>query len=215
MTYTIARNGQQYGPYSALEVERYLASGHIAATDLAQGDGMQEWLPVSALFPTGPVHVVPTGPGGLPALYPDPPDLAWWVALALEVITLGGFFAVWDIVQSVWLRRIDRSSTAYGYYIAAALIYLIKLPSMLATIAYNIFNGPPVPPHHGFIVGMSGLIVELIARYVFRRELERHFNTVEPIGLRLGWFMTLFGGVYFQYHFNRVKRALRVSVPSV
>ena len=54
MTYRIARNGQIYGPYSLAETERYIAAGNILLTDLAQAEGMQEWLPVEQLFPTAP-----------------------------------------------------------------------------------------------------------------------------------------------------------------
>ena len=45
-----------------------------------------------------------------------------------------------------------------------------------------------------------------------RNTLERHFNTTDPVGLRLSGVMTFFfGGIYFQYHLNRIhdiKRAM-------
>ncbi len=35
--------------------------------------------------------------------------------------------------------------------------------------------------------------------------LEEHFNGPEPVGLRLNGVMVFFfGGVYFQYHLNRI-----------
>lgn len=216
MTYRIARNGDLFGPYSLIEVQRYIASGRVIPTDLAQAEGMEEWLPISELFPAPPTHhVAPLG--AQPALYPDPPDLPWWIALILGVFTLGAFFIVWDLVQSNWLRRIDRSTTAFLWYIAAAAVYLLKLPNVWHTIDYNILNGPLVEPHYTLLLSLAGFIVFFVSRYTMRSELLRHFNGVEPIGLRLGWFMTLFGGLYFQYHFNRineVKRALHVSVPT-
>jgi hypothetical protein len=49
-----------------------------------------------------------------------------------------------------------------------------------------------------------------------RSSLEEHFNRAEPVGLRLGAVMTFFfGGLYFQYHLNRInemKRTLRFGM---
>ena len=67
---------------------------------------------------------------------------------------------------------------------------------------------------HG--MGLAGLLLAIAARFVFRNELLRHFNGPEPLGLRLNAFWTLlFGGLYFQFHFNRIneqKRRLGVNV---
>jgi hypothetical protein len=66
-------------------------------------------------------------------------------------------------------------------------------------------------------LGLAGLALAIVARFVFRNELLRHFNGPEPLGLRLNAFWTLlFGGLYFQFHFNRInerKRMLRMNVP--
>jgi len=218
MTYRIARNGQIFGPYSLIEVQRYLASGQILPTDLAQSDAMQEWLPIEQLFPTAPTPSI-AHPGGLPKLFPDPPDLPWWVALIIGIFTLGFFFQIWDIVEAVWMRRVDRASIALYLFLAEGAVYLLKLPQTFHTIAYNTGYGPQVEPGHPFPLTLLGFIFLLASRFVFRNELLRHFNGPEPIGLRLNWFLTLiFGGLYFQYHFNRInelKRALRISVPAV
>jgi hypothetical protein len=218
MTYRIARNGQLYGPYSLREAERYLASGHILATDLAQPVGGEEWLPISTLFPTTPIPAPRTLPGGMPRLFPDPPDLPWWVALILDVFTLGLFFVVWDIVLTAWMHRIERSSIAVYLYIAAAVIFVLNLPASWHSIQYSLFDAAPLEPAHPFLFIGGGFLIRLVARFVFRSELLHHFNGPEPIGLRLNAFFTLlFGGLYFQYHFNRinqVKRTLRISVPA-
>lgn len=230
MTYRIARDGQLFGPYTAAEVQAYLADGHIVSTDLAQLEGSGEWLPVAELFPAAPTGTVPPPapsiaqpgalPGGLPTLYPDPPDLPWWVALILGCATLGAFFVVWDIVLSAWLRRIDRHSTALGYYVAVAVVYVLRLQGEWSVVRYNIgYDIAPANSHYSGLLSLAGLALFFASRFVFRTELLRHFNGPEPIGLRLGPILTLFfGGVYFQYHFNRInelKRALRLSVPRV
>ena len=99
-----------------------------------------------------------------------------------------------------------------------AVVYALRLPSSWATINYNIFGGPPVGPHHGFLLFLVWLGLYIASRTVIRQDLLRHFNGPEPIGLRLNsFFIYLFGGLYIQYHFNRineVKRAMQVSVPA-
>jgi len=219
MTYRIARDGQVYGPYSLLELQRYLASGQVIATDLAQSATMNEWLPVATLFPTSPMLEARPYPGGLPKLFPDPPNLPWWLALIFGILTLGAFFQLWDIVQSLWMRRVDPKSLALFLYIAEAIVYLLKLPATVHNIAYNLGYEQTIDTGHPFWFILLSLILFLATRFTLRNELLRHFNGPEPIGLRLNSFLTLlFGGLYFQYHFNRInqlKHTLRLSVPTV
>jgi hypothetical protein len=66
MHYQISRNGQEYGPYTLEDLQRYLASGNVLPTDLAKGDTMTEWVTVSALL----ASASPSGgatPGSQPA----------------------------------------------------------------------------------------------------------------------------------------------------
>jgi hypothetical protein len=210
MTYRIARGAQVFGPYAADEVYRLLAAGDIVPTDMAQNEVMQEWRPVGELFPGQPM--------GTTMLFPDPPDMPWWVALLLGIVTGGLFFVIWDIVEAAWMRRVSEKSTALGLYFVVAILYVLRLPQAWHIVAYNAFNGPLVvatPLGEG--LGLAGLALAIVARFVFRNELLRHFNGPEPLGLRLNAFWTLlFGGLYFQFHFNRInerKRMLRMNVP--
>ena len=223
MTYRIARNEQIYGPYTEAEVRQYLATGNILLSDLAQVEGTSDWVPLVEMFPFAaaaysatPQGVVGGAAAAMP-LFPDPPDFPWWAALLLGIFTGGIFFVIWDLVEASWLRRLERGSAALMLYIAVAVLYLFKLPSIWHTVDYNAFGGPLVHTHMPGL-GMAGLILTITARFVFRRELLEHFNGPEPIGLRLNAFWTLlFGGLYFQYHFNRInelKRAMHVSVPA-
>ncbi len=61
MNYFISRAGQQYGPYSLDEVQRYVSSGNILVTDLARSEAMEQWTPVSEVV------------GNIPAAQPAPP----------------------------------------------------------------------------------------------------------------------------------------------
>jgi hypothetical protein len=210
--FSMAREGQVFGPYSLAELRGYVATGRVVATDIARTEAMDEWLPVAQLLPE---LFTATRAGGLPRMYPNPPDLPWWVALLLGLVTGGVFFVVWDVVLAAWLRKVERGSTALTLYFVCAVLYLFRLPSIWYTVDYNVFNGPVYVSHLPGI-GLASLVLAIAARFVFRRELLMHFNGPEPIGLRLsGLWTLLFGGLYFQFHFNRInelKRALGVSV---
>lgn len=216
MTYRVARGGEVYGPYSVLEMERHLGTGHVVGTDLAQADGMEEWLPVETLFPTAPGRGR-VGAAGVPALFPDPPDLHWAVVLLLGIVTFNLFSVGWDLYEAVWMRRVDRGSVAVWLYGASAIAFVWKIPTTVQNILYNVGVGDAVNQSHPVLFALVSAGLAIAARMVFRAELLRHFNEREPLGLRLNWFLALlFGGIYFQYHFNRInelKRALRVSVP--
>lgn len=218
MRYRIARDGMVFGPYTDAEVRRYLASGNILPTDLAQAEGTEEWLPVEELFPSAPAAVPQAAAaGGMHALYPDPPDFPWWAVLVLALLTGGLFAVIWDVVEAGWLHRIERTSKAIWLYLAWAVLYLVRAPGMYHDVAHNMFGAPLYRHPHGFGIGLLSAALAIASRFVFRDELLRHFHTAEPIGLRLNPLWTLlFGGIYFQFHFNRInelKRSLRVSVP--
>lgn len=217
MTYRVEREGQIFGPYSLMQLQRHLASGHVVETDLAQGEGMEEWLPVSELFPAPPPHHAAGVSTDATSLVPDPPDLRLWIALLLGVMTLGAFFVAWDIREAAWLRRVERRNLALVLYVLAALLFVLDLPATIGSVMHAAFDGPPVDAPFALTFSVAALLVRLVARFVLRNDLCRHFNRGEGIGLRLNWMLTLlFGGLYFQFHFNRInarKRALRISVP--
>ena len=217
MRYRIARGAQVFGPYTGAEVQRYLRSGHILPGDLAQLEGSAEWLPLPMVFPLAETWTQAGTASGRP--YPDPPDLPWLVALLLGVITGGIFFVVWDIVQASWLRRVQPASQALALYLGIAVLWLLRLPFNWDSIRYNLFDGPPVGPHHGFLMFLVWLGLFLASRIVLRRELLEHFHVEEPMSLQLNAFlMFLLGGLYVQYHFNRInerKRAMGASMPAV
>src|ERR1041384_6253470 len=50
MKYYVHRAGQQYGPYSFADLQRYVASGNILPTDLACPEGGTQWVPVSQVL---------------------------------------------------------------------------------------------------------------------------------------------------------------------
>jgi hypothetical protein len=73
MNYYISRGGQQYGPYSLADLQRYVQQGNISLNDMARSDGMTEWAPVSQIMgnistpPAAPATPVPQTPYSAPA----------------------------------------------------------------------------------------------------------------------------------------------------
>lgn len=201
MTYQISRDGQEFGPYSLADVQRYVGTGNILLSDLARAEGSTEWLPVAQVVGTIAVPRQPEAAAYAPLQqYPDPPNLHWGLVLLFSVLTCGFFVYAWDIVQALWMRRVQPRSQALFYYLAGLSLLLV---SIVVTVSKQ--SGAA-----GSVLNIVGSIIVLIGRFNLRRSLEDHFNTVEPIGLGLSGIMTFFfGPFYFQYHFNRINAIKR------
>jgi hypothetical protein len=215
MPYTVSRNGQTYGPYSLEDLQRYVASGNILPSDMAKSDEMPNWLPVSQILgtqapipPAAPAYSQPTG-----AIYPDPPNLNWGIALLLGFFTCGVFTFFWNFVLATWAKRVQPASKALMYYIIGTVLFFLNFGGSYAVV---IELGHHHHPHQSVLsslVGIASWVVRLIARFTLRDDIEGHFNGPEPLGIRLSAVMTFFfGGIYFQYKFNQIndmKQALR------
>jgi hypothetical protein len=209
VNYFVTRNGQQYGPYTLADLQRYVASGDIALTDLASSEGMSEPAPVSQIIGTITVPATQPQIAVLPEseIYPDPPNLHWALVLVFGVLTCGLFSVAWDLVQAAWMKRVDPRSNAIVFYgIAAA--------ALLGMVIFDFHAGYT---HHraGAGAGIFNLaygVLMLIGRFSLRSSLEQHFTSAEPIGLTLSGVMTFFfGGIYFQYHFNQIVQSKRAA----
>lgn len=235
--FTISRNGQTYGPYSMDELQRYLASGHVLPSDLARADDTSETVTVAQLLasmgvptaaPGTPIYGPPAN-GTVPAVgyvppyamggFPDPPNLHWALVLLLDLVTCSLFQMVWNIVLAAWFRRINPQSKALPLYIAAAVLLVIQgIGSQAAGLGRHGFGTTgsydvSTLMVHGGGFALYGLIaigcwvVRLIARFTFRSELERHYNTVEPLALQISPVLTFFfGGLYLQSVMNEINR---------
>ena len=70
----IARDGEQHGPLSDVEMRTFVAQGHLKPTDLIWRPGFADWRPAPAVFPfqaPDPVvatpHVAAARPSAAPA----------------------------------------------------------------------------------------------------------------------------------------------------
>jgi hypothetical protein len=227
MLYHISRNGQNYGPYTLEDLQKYVASGNVLPTDLAKSDDMPDWVPVAQILGMAPPVVPPAYQGPLApaypaqpgvAVYPDPPNLSWGLVLLFSFFTCSLFMWVWNLVVASWLKRVQPNSKAIFYYGVATALAVVQIVVGSQTHITNIqpgfhwwttyYTAHPL----GNILGLVLWIVRLIARFTMRSDLEEHFNGPEPVGLQLSGVMTFFfGGLYFQYHLNRINEMKRLA----
>lgn len=65
----IARDGQQHGPLSDIEMRKFVELGHLRPTDLVWRQGFPDWRPAPAVFPA-PVQPRPQPAPARPAVQP-------------------------------------------------------------------------------------------------------------------------------------------------
>lgn len=166
-----------------------------------------------------PAYAPAATPAMAASAYPDAPNLHWGLVLLFGTLTGTLFMFVWNLVIAAWLKRVQPNATSIYYYIGFGVLTLVQLA---VTIPYTLHQvmSPGVHMAYnpvGSIFGLVAWVVKLIARFSQRASLEEHFNTAEPVGLRLSAAMTFFfGGLYFQYHLNRIhamKQAARYGAP--
>lgn len=238
MNYHIRRGDQSYGPYTLADLQRYVASGHVLPTDLAKSEEMTDWVPVSQILnPAGlpPAFDQPPAYGAPPATpyqggytqapsYPqaagapvlqfeDPPNLSWGLVLLFDFLTCGIFQLVWNFILSAWMKRVQPASQAIIYYAVGYGLQLINT-GFTIPIVLGAMHHVTQSHHYGLnAISFVAWVIRIVARFNMKSSLEEHFNTVEPIGLRLnGAMVFFFGGLYIQSQMNRIneiKQAVR------
>lgn len=208
MTYRILRDGQEFGPYTLADLQRYVDSGRVLLTDLARSEAMDDWTPVSSVLGNirsdGPAPVsyghVPEYGAGVQAspdsAYPVPPNLHWALVLLFGVISCGIFIYVWMFVIAAYVKKLDpRSNGVLLYAIGIALIFA------------NIFVSLSVHEQGlAALLQLAGAVLLISGHFSLRSSLEEHFNSAEPVNLQLNGVMTFFfSAIYFQYHLNRIR----------
>ncbi len=142
MEYFVKRGEQRFGPYSLSDLQNFCQTGDVLTDDLAQSEGMSDWVPVSQVLGNIPVTVIGTGsvPAHVttqPQLVPLPPNLHWSIVLILGVFTFQLFNMVWAMVQANWARKLSNDNkpmVLVAMYPAGIIaIYLIAtlFPQML------------------------------------------------------------------------------------
>jgi hypothetical protein len=219
MLYHVTRNGQNYGPYTLEDLQRYVASGNVLPTDLAKSDEMPEWVPVAQVLGNSIPAVSPTVPvpGAQPYTqavpYPDAPNLSWGLVLLISIFTCGIFSFIWMFVQASWMRKVNANSKAIFYYIAAIVVYVISIFAHVEKVI-AVRNGSSAGIFTALYIvsALAYAVLFLTGVFTLRADLEEHFNGPEPVGLSLSGVMTFFFNVlYFQYHLTRINELKRMA----
>jgi hypothetical protein len=216
MSYFILRNGQQYGPYSQAEVQRYLRTGDIYPGDLSRTEEMKQWLAVSHILgsaaPPRPSLVANFDPGypfapasaqlppHLVSVAPPPPGLHWGVLLLLMILTLGLFGWIWSFVIANWVRKIDPRCKAIRLLVFGLVVNIAA--------AVSLYMGPDTTrlAAAAALFQLVAAVLFVFAIFAMRTSIVGYYKSTENIALSLSGVMTFFFNVlYFQYHFNRIR----------
>jgi GYF domain 2 len=234
MKYYIQRGVNEYGPYTLADLQRYVAQGNIAMTDLTRSEGMTDWVPVSQVIGNIPVPVAPLAAGG--AAYPGapaagpvygavpvygtttgqagtagpiPPDFHWALVLLIGSFTCGIFTLVWLFIEAAFVRKLRPGNKGMLLYIVGLVVQAGGFFLVIAVAAVLIGQGREDSANAlGVLVwlfSLAGAVLIKVGDFQLRKGLLEYYNTVEPINLRLSSVMTFFFAVfYFQYHFTRI-----------
>lgn len=220
MNYRIKRGDQEFGPYSLADLQRYVQSGHVLSSDLAQSEGMSEWIPVSQVLGDIPIPVTPQ-PGAYAGMNPDatlaqqivplPPNLHWGWLLLLDICTREYFNIIWAFIQANWARKLSGKNTA--------MVLIAMYPAGVISGAVIMAFGKSAEESGlttlGALLLIAGIICLIVGTFKIRDAMEEYYNTVENIGLSLSGVMTFFFSViYIQYHINRIARWKKTGVLS-
>lgn len=202
MEYFVKRGDQRYGPYSLSDLQQYVQSGNVATEDLAQSEGMQEWIPVNQILGNipAPVRGVATvaAPVNEMRLVPLPPNWHWAIVLILGIVTREFFNLVWAMIQANWARKLSGDNKP--------MVLVAMYPAgIIAGILTNVLYGRS--PAIYALLTLAGYIAYLFGMFSIKDAMEEYYNSVENIGLQLSSVMTFFfSTVYIQYHINSIAR---------
>jgi len=181
-------------------------------------------------FVPAPMAAQPYGGGPpQPVSGAVPPSMHWFVLLLLGTLTFGILMYIWFFVQAGFVKKIDPRSKA-GLWFA---LYLLMALATLGAFGYTIYElhidfSEMKNPEYVQLVANAfyaylqtnmallltcsiaaplSFIFLLVGIFGMRSSIQRYYNNVEPIGLRLSGVMTFFFNIlYFQYHFRRIAR---------
>ncbi|HET9184069.1 MAG TPA: GYF domain-containing protein [Candidatus Angelobacter sp.] len=242
MKYYIRRDLNEYGPYSVAELQRYVAQGNIAPSDLARAEGATDCVPVSQVLsntPPGPTAETPaSGPGagsppysgGVPPtpgapVYSGAPGYPNATAAAAVTAVPQDFH--WALVLIIGILTCGIFFWVW-FIVEAAFVKKIRPQSnglLFAVIAlacsfgapffrYSLMVTHPYEFHpFGSIIWLASFILVEVAAFTMKDDLEQYYNSVEPINLRLNPAMVFFFAVfYFQHHFSRISRWKKTGI---
>jgi hypothetical protein len=211
MQYFVKRGEQRFGPYGLSDLQRYVQSGNILTDDLAQSEGMDEWVKVSEVL--GDIPAVSAGADGILAvpgleqqLVPLPPNWHWSIVLILDIVTRQLFNLVWALVQANWARKLIGDNKP--------MVLVAMYPAAIVAGVLTMIVSRQMAWLGGLFI-IVGAIMLLIGVFSIKAAMEEYYNSTENIGLTLSGVMTFFfSTIYIQYHINRIARWKKTGVLS-
>jgi hypothetical protein len=208
MEYFVKRGDDRYGPYSLSDLQNYVQAGNVLTEDLAQSEGMTEWIPVIQILGNipAPSRVSDVSPLAVPEpqLIPLPPNLHWSIVLILGLLTRQLFNLVWAMIQANWARKLSGDNKP--------MVLVAMYPAgIIAGILTNALYPKSAPLGALFMV--AGSIVYLVGMFSIKAAMEEYYTSTENIGLQLSGVMTFFfSTVYIQYQINSIARWKKTGV---
>jgi len=202
MGYLIKRGEQTFGPYSLTDLQRYVQSGNVLLEDLAQSEGLSDWVAVRQVLgdiPAATASTTPVVAGPVVEHVPLPPNLHWAGLLVLNILT-SKFFNLFNLIWALILANWGRKLSGDNKPLVLVAMYPASMVAGFIAISMHVFAV-------GGLLILGGLIVYLFGIFAIREAMENYYNSVENIGLTLSGPMTFFfSTVYLQYHVNRIAR---------
>jgi hypothetical protein len=208
MDYFVKHGEEKYGPYTLADLQEYVQSGRILSGDLAQSEGMTEWVPVSQILGNIPAPaMIPAGaiPAAAQESVPLPPNLHWLILLLLVILTRQIFNWIWVFVLANWARKLSGSNRSMVLVAMYPAGFLAGIMAGAVSVGLGINSSMLMILVSVCIFG--GLIAYIFGIFKIREAMEDYYNSRENIGLQLSGAMTfLFNSIYLQYHINRIAR---------
>lgn len=175
-----------------------------------QAPPMQPQMAPPGAPPGMPPMGSPMAGGAMPAgmamagAYPAPPNLHWAIVLIAGIVTYGLAYYVWGFRQAFFVKKLDAANKAV-MYLSLSLAACVVQVVLFFTMARNMGGDAGIVTTMLMLTNVVILALGIAAIFGMRASLLRHYNQIEPIGLKLGGVMTFFFSVlYFQYHFRRI-----------
>jgi hypothetical protein len=136
---------------------------------------------------------------------PAPPEMHWVLLLVLSWVTGGLAGVIWGFKQAAFVKKIDPASKAIPLLAASLVAMVIQVAVMLSAISSRSMSAMASATGVAMLLNVVIVVVWVVAVFSMRTSIVRHYNSVEPIGLRLSGVMTFFFSIlYFQFHFTRI-----------
>jgi hypothetical protein len=209
MNYYIKRELAEYGPYSLADLQKYMQTGQVAATDLCRSEGMTDWVPVTQVVGNVSVPVAAPAPvfgavgGANFSRVEAPPNMHWGVVLLISIFTCGLFGNIWLLVLATFIKKVDAESKAL-IYLVITLVLQWAVPIAASLIPAD---GSVLIATLPSLSQLTGLVFYFVAIFQMKASLQDHYlNQFGYVKSLSGVMVFFFAPYYFQYHVNETEK---------